>query len=261
MLLLTGCNGYDNGGKVTIAGEKVPINATTLSLKRAELSDRDLENLASLKDLEELNLYKSNISDLTPISGLKKLRTLDIGNTDVTDLTPLADLSELEVLSLFGCDVKDISPLAKLPALANLDLGNTSIPDLSPLLAIKSLRSLSLAEAEVDYTNLAELTQLESLNLMSLPIDDLTLLSELTNLKRLELTAETATNITPLLTLKNLEYLTLWGDEENLGELAQLGNLKSLILYTRGNVDYEMLDVLQKAIPGLHIELEGHKGV
>lgn len=127
MLLLTGCVGYGGGDKVTIAGEKVSLNVTSLNLRRAELSPDDLDNLALLQNLE--------------------------------------------------------------------------------------------------------------------------------------LTAETATDISPLLALKNLEYLTLWGDEKNLEVLAGLVNLKSLILYTREDVDYEMLDALQTAIPGLHIELEGHWGV
>ena len=69
-------------------------------------------------DLELLILADNPIRDIEMIGTLKHLKYLEIFNTQISDLSPLANCTELLDLNLSYCSrVKDLSPLDSLPAL------------------------------------------------------------------------------------------------------------------------------------------------
>jgi hypothetical protein len=71
-----------------------------------------------------LELFSSEISDLSPLAGLKSLTELHLNaNRNISDLSPLAGLTELGHLELCDCEkIVDFSPLIKLPSLNYLSL-------------------------------------------------------------------------------------------------------------------------------------------
>ena len=73
-----------------------------------------LDGLSKMKNIESLNIYKSEFEDLTPIGNLSKLRSLEIIDTPVKDVSPLAKLTGLADLKLRGTKVDDLSPLEHL---------------------------------------------------------------------------------------------------------------------------------------------------
>jgi len=78
----------------------------------------DITPLATLTDLQSLNMSGIMVHDLTPLSGLTALEWLNIssntGSTPVTDLSPLQNLHNLNTLVFFGHGlyVTDWSPVA-----------------------------------------------------------------------------------------------------------------------------------------------------
>ena len=105
---------------------------------------------ADLLKVTDLDLSKTNISDLSPLAGMSGLTTLDLWGTRVSDLSPLAGLSGLTSLVLYNTRVSDLSPLAGLAKLKVLFLGGTAVSDeeLARFLAERVLRGLWEVEIE-----------------------------------------------------------------------------------------------------------------
>ncbi|MBK5294357.1 MAG: hypothetical protein JJE04_22085 [Acidobacteriia bacterium] len=145
----------------------------------ATITDLDLDTIALLPNLEELDLGiglslgrngkpsgRGNcrltggiqITDfgLAKLAKLKKLRRLDVSGSRVTSagLQVLRSLPQLERLSLWNCRGLDDSAAAALesiPNLANLDLSDTPLGDaaLERLQALPRLESLYLTNTKV----------------------------------------------------------------------------------------------------------------
>ena len=227
-------------GAVEIAGEQIDPDATRVALEKKDLTGDDLQRIASLGNLRELKLTRC----------------------DIPDLSQIGEMAQLKRLSLYDCrGVDNLSALRGLVNLESLDLFNMAATDISPLAGLKGLRALYLGDTDAaDYSPIASLADLEVLDLTAVPVGDLSFLKGLANLKTLVLTAETAKDLSPVYGLSNLEDLSLSGEGADLGALVPLKNLKTLTLYGRAPIDYDGLDALQKANPGLRVEMPGQMG-
>ena len=85
---------------------------TELNLGRTEISD--IKPLQSLTKLTELNLIENNIGDIKPLASLTQLTFLDLQSNNISDIKPLASLTKLTVLLLNNHKISDIKPLASL---------------------------------------------------------------------------------------------------------------------------------------------------
>ncbi|MFN7854172.1 MAG: pesticin C-terminus-like muramidase, partial [Dolichospermum sp.] len=106
-----------------------------LVIDAAQLSDRALAYVKELPQLENLELYYTNVSDsgLQQIQQLTQLQSLNIGWTQVTDagLSYLIGLTQLRKLNLDSTKISDIG-LQKLETLINLQglsLNDTNITE------------------------------------------------------------------------------------------------------------------------------------
>jgi len=90
----------------------------------------NLNPIAELDELEEIDLSWTAARDLRPISGLP-LTALHCANTAVEDLSPLKGLALAE-LDISSTRVRDISALGGMP-LVELRCTNTRVHDLAPL--------------------------------------------------------------------------------------------------------------------------------
>ncbi len=127
----------------------------SLDLGRTEVED--LSPLVGLSNLESLDLTRTQVVDLSPLAGLGKLQTLYLGDTGVADLTPLARLYNLQSLYLGGTEVADLSPLKRLRNLQILYLGGTKVIDLSPLRGLRQLRRLDVRGTRANLEVLRDL--------------------------------------------------------------------------------------------------------
>jgi len=125
------------------------------NLDLSYLEDVDLNDLANLKNLEELSLAGCNVRNPEGLSGLTQLRTLSLCDISpnaryngdgrpVMELYPLENLSELERILLYNIHIDDVSPLAGLQNLESICLANTGVEDISPLREMENLSHLDI---------------------------------------------------------------------------------------------------------------------
>lgn len=191
-----------------------------LTLARSRVITAGFAHLAALKNLEYLNLERTNIDDHAALAGLKSLTALtelNLGGTTITDsgMESLRELIKLEDLTLNNTAISD----AGLASLANLS----------------ALRRLSLKGTRLNGAGLAhlkQLTKLEELCLEGTGVDDNSLahLAGAFNLKVLQLkgTAVGDAGVVRLKGLTNLQELTLDRTritDAGLVELAALPHL------------------------------------
>ncbi|XP_027066936.1 uncharacterized protein [Coffea arabica] len=202
------------------------------------ITDSDMESLAGLINLKELQISSVNITNigvsyleglsnlisltvegcnvtascLDPISALISLQHLDLNRCSLSDdgFDIISAFRHLKVLNLGFNDVTDacLVHLKGLTRLESLNLDSTRVGDggLANLVGLQGLRKLHLSDTEVGnegLRHLSGLTNLEEINLSFTSVTDggLEKLSQLTNLKSLNLDA-------PQITDHGLEMLT-----------------------------------------------------
>jgi len=88
----------------------------------------EVDHLAGLVNLEELEIHGGDLIDLKGIAGLKKLRLLKLESYELTDLIPLSQLSALEHLESIECEsLKDLFPLRQLSKLKYLLIADCDV--------------------------------------------------------------------------------------------------------------------------------------
>ena len=98
--------------------------------------DPDISVLKDAKNLKELYLGGSSVSDtdIVALAGLTNLTRLGVtGNRDLSNLSVLSGLTNLKWLDLRDCNISDISPLSGLTNLKWVNLEHNNISDFSPL--------------------------------------------------------------------------------------------------------------------------------
>ena len=207
--------------------------------------------------MQELEIRRNAITDITPLIGLKNLKKLSLADNLLHDFRPLLelegveldidiDLSRLDELNIV-VEVPDpnlrqaIREALSLPEdisltqqqmlrLKRLSAWNSEITDLTGLEHATFLMDLGLSGNQIhDLRPLAGLVQLEGLSLSGNPISDISPLVNLTNLKSLDLGGDRKiVDITPLANLIQLERLNLNG--QSIYDITPLANLTQLTL-------------------------------
>ena len=103
-----------------------------MPLKKLNIkSNKSLENLDGIgrfRNLENLELERNSVADITEIRQLSKLKILYIGTEPVTDLSPIKSLALLEVARFRNSKAEDFSPLFHKP---NMRHAGATGPDVS----------------------------------------------------------------------------------------------------------------------------------
>lgn len=220
----------------------------TLKLNSNVSNVDDLSSLTALTELDLSNCH--NITNIDGLSGLSNLISLNLSWCDgITSLDALTGLSNLAVLDLSYCNgIESLEVLAGLPGLETLKTSmgeNGSISTLSSLQNVKAL-DLDLGwNDRVDYSVLADMTNLSSLKLKSeyggLNFE---ILSNL-GLTSLDLTqynssvelGQLASIFPGLITLKIRAYEI----KQDVSALSALTNLKELEVWCVDDFDFESL--------------------
>lgn len=225
-------------------------NLKKLKLRAEGVSD--FTPLAALTGLESIDVGSSNMApDLKWMSNMTKLKNVYImGGSSLTsfeglpaipslkkinfvgaapaDLSPLLVLTGLTSVELTGCQIADLTPLTKLANLDDLSLYGSTVKDFSPLADCAKLKKLMYyAVKDADFSTLGKLTQLTELTGGLTQLADISWIENLPNLKMFKMFAEYITDYTPL-TKTNLEMVQIWNMKEPVGDLAVVGQTKSL---------------------------------
>jgi internalin A len=161
-----------------------------LDLSLTYVSDRGIERLKPLEQLEDLNLFAAEFITDAAVAFLRghgRLQSLNLRGTDVTDtsLAYLADLSQLKSLDISFTQISDVGleHLASLSRLEELELGGNKISGtgLHALKLLPNLKTLSFygiqrrnagwcwapVVTDLELDTLSLLTGLEELNIGS----------------------------------------------------------------------------------------------
>ena len=173
----------------------------------------ELTGLEYAVNLEKLYLSKNCVEDLTPLAGLTNLRVLDArSSVNIEDRSPLTSLTGLEMLKLSGYP----TPASSLTNLKGLWVGGVS-----------------------DFMLVANLTNLEKLNVETSQTTNLAPLMRLPNLKVLRIDHRRIdepfrsgmySDISPLASLTGLVDLVLRGQVEDITALSDMPALAKVFL-------------------------------
>ena len=138
-------------------------NAVQLKSLGVNYSDNitNLNGLAGLTNLTQLDLISDRISDLRPLSALTNLKVLNLSWNSITSLTELEALTNLTYLVLDNNQISDLQPLSGLTNLTELDLHDNQISDLQPISNLTNLTVLGIRNNQI--TSLAGLENLTNL--------------------------------------------------------------------------------------------------
>ena len=203
----------------------------------------DVEFLDCLLSIKRLDLGDTKVNNLSPISGLEQLEALYIGRTNVSNLTPLAHLEKLRSLDISSIEPDDYSVLVCLP-IEKLWLNLSSLDDISWLSELSTLQYLSLAGAKIkDMDFLNRLTcDLLSLDMRSIPINELSWVGAFVNLTSLDLSR---TLIKDLASLRLPELKSLRLSETLVEDLTPLSQLNGLVEIDLSRTNIESLSGLE----------------
>ena len=136
-----------DGARLTKAAMR---DLTELSVSGSGVSD--LTGLEFATNLIALKLNNNRVSDLSALSGLENLTHLYLWKNDITDVEPLRDLTQLELLRFTDNSVSDVSALEGLVNLRSLRLKNNRVSDVSALSGLENLEDLQLAGNQITNT-------------------------------------------------------------------------------------------------------------
>ncbi|MGC4176118.1 excalibur calcium-binding domain-containing protein [Demequina sp.] len=171
------------------------INLQTLELPGANLTDWNA--LTTLTDLRAVDLSNSNVDAVDWLGGAP-LTWLSLDETTVTDLDVLADATALEYASLRGLGIEHINFLADHGDLSELHLDDNQITSLAPL---------------------ADSTGLVTLTLDNNEVEDISVLSTLPALTTVRLDHNRVTDVSPL---ASLPMLGDWSAHDERGTLPPI---------------------------------------
>lgn len=246
-------------------------------LHAADLGITSLRGLEQARELQSLNLWANEVSDLMPLAGLSNLYNLELSENQITDVSPLAELEALQFLGLAGNPIEEWPVTDGFLGLTSLQLQGSPIRDLSALTdhahllyvhfsqanesiletisSWRQLQSLGVEQSQIEHLDwLAHLTDLQDLNLNYNDITDLTPLAGLTELRAVAMSSNRVRDLTPLASLNNLRYVWLFdnlitdlsplAENPGLAEEATIDVTANCLDLSAGSTASEQLEIL-----------------
>ncbi len=230
-----------SGSIETLDGLQCWSNLKSLVINSSELGsgadDTPLEAIASLNQLERLDLRCADLSDLSALSGHPTLRSLSIsmencpeGENQPPDLTPLATIPRLEVLDLGGLGLSNLDGLAGSKNLRTVFAARNALTSIDGLKDNSGLRELVLDDNELtQFDALLGLTQLVRIEARNNPLTDASFISELPSLQKVLVSGAALSQIPSLANNAALRVLDLRGNPldglQGISEAPALGVL------------------------------------
>jgi len=233
---------------VVVNGELVLSNARSYENHDSNVTDKDLENLKYLSNLERLWLFAPQITNISFVSGMKDLKSFSVVSQNIVDLDALKNCRNLEVLNLFHTKLTDLDILAENTELRHLDIySGNPVQDISALRHMGKLEQLLISSSELtDISPIGSLGSLKSLDLSCGSISDISVLADCKSLKRLSLIdCKQVTDISPLLELNALEEILICNTA--ISDFTPLLSMESLkkVVASDGQIDSSTLAKLE----------------
>jgi Leucine-rich repeat (LRR) protein len=259
--------------KMNLSGTPVtdfaPLVALT-GLLEADLSNTKIATLTTcenLTQLTELNIAGTLITDLSPLKTVKNLEVLNVDSTRIKDFSVLSNLENLTVLHANHTLLADLMPLQKLAHLEKIYCDQTPIKR-SAALAFSSVRPKVLIifdskdlkqwwetlsadwqkvlsktagiNAAPVKEELAKVTNLDSVSLAGLTIDNLEPLRNLHQLKVVVARNTGITDLSPLQGHKEITHLDI--SETGVSDISIITQFKKLKVLRADNSKIENIE-------------------
>ncbi|WP_405570511.1 hypothetical protein [Winogradskyella sp. Asnod2-B02-A] len=139
---------------------------------RHRVDQNYFEAVCEMRNLESLNIWSSNVLDISSIKKLDKLKSLSLSNfSKLEDISPLTELKSLESLSILASfKISNYEIIGKMTWLKSLELGgdtfaprNLMLQSLEPYAELKELIELDMSCASIRDRNYRQILKLESL--------------------------------------------------------------------------------------------------
>ncbi|BCE00735.1 leucine-rich repeat domain-containing protein [Marinicellulosiphila megalodicopiae] len=203
----------------------------TLDLKGGGLTD--ISAIKTLVNMEDLVLFKNNLTNLDALEDMTQLKTLTANQNQIHDVRGLTNLDKLEYLVLKNNNIESLEGLGRLTSLTQLDLSFNNITNIRALSGLNNLTRLNLSNNNIqDLTPLANLSNLRRLTISNNQISKLNALASLNLLIFLVADGNQVSQMAPLLNINSLKFVDL---SNNL--ISDISNL-----YTFTQVEVLLLD-------------------
>lgn len=200
-----------------------------------------IEKFKSIKKIDISNSIL--IGNLQPLAEITKLEEINISNTLIDDLSPLRNLNNLEKINCSGTPLNNMEALRYSSALKEINISFTPTENIDVLSNLKSLESLNISFTQIDnFTPLENLPNLRLLNISGLSIAQNSGLEKLINITSLIAVATSFSDFDELKTLQKLQHLNI--DSSNLISFAALSNLAELSVLQANNSNISNLNSL-----------------
>ena len=123
------------------------LDATDIRLNY--LGSLDLEPLAELDNLTQLELRGNDLTSISDLEFLRYLEYLDLQENRIEDVSVLRRIRTLRGLSLSNNEIRSVEPLTELKDLVWLNARRNQISDISSLSSLKLLSDISLEDNEI----------------------------------------------------------------------------------------------------------------
>ena len=91
------------------------------------LGIKDLTGLETATNLEWIQAFENQITDISPVTGLDKLKAINFQDNQITDISPISVMNGLERIRIGNNRIRDISPLKSLTNLRYLHLSQNDL--------------------------------------------------------------------------------------------------------------------------------------
>ena len=167
----------------------------------------DLSFLKSLSRVEKVTIAKCcAVSDLSMFQDMASIRELYVAYVENGDLRYLSNLTNLESLAIIGEDIRNPEGLRDLVRLKTLSLYDNSAEAMYG----------GTGRVPFDVQPIANLTELEWLDLAYLFVEDVSSLENLKSLRHIGLIKTDVRDILPLSGLENLGEISIFGNKSEL---------------------------------------------
>ena len=184
------------------------IKLQTLNLNGCRFPAEDLQYLAKLPELKELNLENCSISTIEALSGAAALEKLNLKSNTVRNLEAISTMTSLKDLNLQHNAVTGLEALSTLTNLEILDVSYNSVTSLTPLASCTRLSALNADSNQLETVyGIHELPMLTVLSVDYNKLPDISLLSGCTELVNLSFSNNQVSDISSLKALLKLDIL------------------------------------------------------
>ena len=235
------------------------------SLRKLDLSGcrfpaADMNIIAALPNLQDLNLSRCGLSTLSGLENAIELSYLDLSENSVRNLSPLSSLLRMQELDLSHNAVTDLTQLTNMAHLTKLDVSYNSLGSIDPIAPCAKLTWLNASHnALTSVSAVTNLTGLTYLNLNMNSLTDVGAISSCTELRELHIANNTIYNISAFKALTKLEDfdfshnavtdLPKWSADDcalrlidgSYNELSSLSALEGINSLNFVNMDYNKI--------------------